>query len=439
MTRCGSLEGRKIGEIFIDDRVNLTNNSLFDYNPLDVSTAVVSAEDILNFNCTAILQDESFWLLVVKDPLLALEALALLCVILLTVGGNTLVIAAIASSPSLRAPTHSLIVNLACADLILGLTVLPLSASRELRGGWGLGPVTCSLWAALDVLCCTASILSLCGISVDRYIGVSRPLTYSRVVTTRRARLMIATIWLLALAISAGPPLGWAEDSVYVPETGECNVNKQLGYVIFSACGSFYLPALVILVLYGLVYKAAVKRSRFLAAGSVTRSHVTLRIHRGNKLSENCGSSESSTRLVSGPGPPQRWATQGRRGALYRGPAAKFRRQKRAAKTLGIVVGGFLLCWFPFFIILPIDAACESCNLSESSVFAFAFWLGYFNSCINPLIYACSSRELRRAFQSILRRAFLLRGRTQRSSAAMYATAVANSNKRQGVSTNPRD
>jgi hypothetical protein len=216
---------------------------------------------------------------VLSRSLLFLEAVALGLMILLTICGNLLVIVAVVPSPTLRSPTHSLIVNLAVADLLLGITVLPISATRELSGVWLLGPSVCSIWTALDVLCCTASILSLCGISVDRYIGVSRPLAYSRIVTKRRARGLIAGIWALALAISIAPPLGWRDEST----DSECHVNKQLGYVIFSACGSFYLPALVILVLYGLVYRAASRHSKFLQSGSrVTRSDVTLRVHLGN-------------------------------------------------------------------------------------------------------------------------------------------------------------
>ncbi|XP_069686936.1 alpha-1A adrenergic receptor-like [Periplaneta americana] len=410
---------------------HLSNTTAVEFNVSNVPgfDALSAPFRLLLQNCNSLTSDmelegpSSSPIPALSRPLLVLEAVALGLMILLTIGGNLLVIVAVVPSPTLRSPTHSLIVNLAVADLLLGVTVLPLSATRELSGVWTLGPSLCSVWTALDVLCCTASILSLCGISVDRYIGVSRPLAYSRILTKRRARGLIAGIWALALAISIAPPLGWRDEGVDTSSETECHVNKQLGYVIFSACGSFYLPALVILALYALVYRAAARHSRFLQSGSrVTRSDVTLRVHLGSTKSgnnslkasiyeghsiekgmNNCTGStllfEAASRCGTEPWPS---CEQGRRltvAGLY-GRAAKFRRQKKAAKTLGIVVGGFLLCWFPFFLLLPIDAACSSCDVTVP--FNFAFWLGYFNSCINPFIYACSSRELRRAFRGIL-------------------------------------
>jgi len=63
-----------------------------------------------------------------------LKALALGIIILLTIGGNVLVLMAVALSPNLRSSTHYLIVNLAVADLGLGMTVLPFSAVFEITG-----------------------------------------------------------------------------------------------------------------------------------------------------------------------------------------------------------------------------------------------------------------------------------------------------------------
>jgi hypothetical protein len=77
-------------------------------------------------------------------------------------------------------------------------------------GSWELGWVLCDIWISLDVLLCTASILSLCAISVDRYLAVTQPLNYSRRRRSKRlALLMILAVWLVAIAITCPPIFGW--------------------------------------------------------------------------------------------------------------------------------------------------------------------------------------------------------------------------------------
>ncbi|XP_073816583.1 octopamine receptor in mushroom bodies isoform X2 [Musca autumnalis] len=129
----------------------------------------------------------------------------------LVIGGNLLVIAAVFCSNKLRSVTNFFIVNLAVADLLVGLAVLPFSATWEVFKVWIFGDVWCRIWLAVDVWMCTASILNLCAISLDRYVAVTRPVTYPSIMSTKKAKSLIAGIWVLSFVICFPPLVGWKD------------------------------------------------------------------------------------------------------------------------------------------------------------------------------------------------------------------------------------
>ena len=81
--------------------------------------------------------------------------------------------------------------------------------------------------------------------------------------------------------------------------------------------------------------------------------------------------------------------------------AKRFHAETKAAKTVGIIVGGFIICWFPFFTAYLIRAFCSDDCIPELLMSVFT-WLGYCNSAINPVIYGLFSRDFRRAFKNIV-------------------------------------
>lgn len=82
----------------------------------------------------------------------------------------------------------------------------------------------------------------------------------------------------------------------------------------------------------------------------------------------------------------------------------RFRMETKAAKTLAIIVGGFIICWLPFFTMYLTRAFCNDCI--NDTLFSILFWLGYCNSAVNPFIYALFSRDFRQAFKRIIMRCF---------------------------------
>ncbi|KAJ0003073.1 hypothetical protein NQD34_008222 [Periophthalmus magnuspinnatus] len=311
--------------------------------------------------------------------------------IVFAIAGNILVILSVVCNRHLRTPTNYFIINLAIADLLLGTMVLPVSATLEILDYWVFGRVFCDIWAALDVLCCTASIMSLCVISIDRYIGVSHPLQYPGIVTERRALLAMLGVWVLSIVISIGPLLGWKQPPS--PLDTVCLITEEPFYALFSSLGSFYFPLVVILAMYCRVYIVAKRTTKNLEAGvmreRMNSSELTLRIHKGAQVNDEPGASTGKGR-----------AHQARSSLTVK--LLKFSREKKAAKTLGVVVGMFTLCWLPFFVALPIGSF--NADLRPPDVlFKVIFWLGYFNSCLNPIIYPCYNREFKLAFIRILR------------------------------------
>ena len=66
------------------------------------------------------------------------------------------------------------------------MVVLPFSATYTVFDKWLFGLTWCNIWLAVDVWTCTASIMMLVIISMDRYIAVTRPVTYPNIITTTR-------------------------------------------------------------------------------------------------------------------------------------------------------------------------------------------------------------------------------------------------------------
>lgn len=335
-----------------------------------------------------------------------------------TVFGNTLVIMAVIRERYLHTSTNLFVTSLAVADCLVGLVVMPFSALYEvLENTWFFGTDWCDIWRSLDVLFSTASILNLCVISLDRYWAITDPFSYPMRMTRRRAAALIAVVWVCSGAISFPAIVWWRAARQNGMPPYKCTFTEHLGYLVFSSTISFYLPLLVMVFTYCRIYRAAVAQTRSLQLGTkqmlMATGEIQLRIHRGGTTREGQHQHHHSHSVTatSTPEEPEEEPlsalhNNGMSGGRYRQnmgknfslsrKLAKFAKEKKAAKTLGIVMGVFIVCWLPFFVVNLLSGFCIQCIEHEEVVSAFVTWLGWINSSMNPVIYACWSRDFRR-------------------------------------------
>ncbi|CAM4722479.1 hypothetical protein PO909_017080 [Leuciscus waleckii] len=189
--------------------------------------------------------------------------------ILAIVFGNVLVCIAVLREKALQTTTNYLVVSLAVADLLVASLVMPWAVYLEVVGGdWLFSRLYCNVFVTLDVMMCTASILNLCAISIDRYTAVVMPVLYNTTHSSRkRVSVMIATVWVLAFAVSC--PLLFGFNTTDDPAV--CSISNP-DFVIYSSVVSFYLPFVVTLLVYVRIYiflRRRRKRITFRQGGKV--------------------------------------------------------------------------------------------------------------------------------------------------------------------------
>lgn len=135
-------------------------------------------------------------------------------------------------------------------------------------GKWIFGIYVCKMWLTSDVLCCTASILNLCAIALDRYWAITDPINYARKRTVKRVTMMITITWVLSAIISSPPLLGWNDWPEVFDVNTPCQLTSEKGYVIYSSSGSFYIPLFIMTLVYVQIYIATKRRLRERARAS---------------------------------------------------------------------------------------------------------------------------------------------------------------------------
>ncbi|XP_053661520.1 muscarinic acetylcholine receptor DM1 [Anopheles marshallii] len=187
---------------------------------------------------------------------------ALLAIILVfgTAAGNILVCLAIVWERRLQNVTNYFLMSLAITDLMVALSVMPLGILTLVKGHFPLDSEYCLVWICLDVLFCTASIMHLCTISVDRYLSLRYPMKFGRNKTRRRVVLKISFVWLLSIAMSLPLSLMYSKNHASVLVNGTCQIPDPV-YKLVGSIVCFYIPLCVMLITYTLTVRLLAQQS----------------------------------------------------------------------------------------------------------------------------------------------------------------------------------
>lgn len=206
-----------------------------------------------------------------------LIALVVFVLIVLTAWGNIMVVLAFKLDKALQTVSNYFLLSLAVADFTIAVVSMPLYTVYLLAGYWPFGSILCDVWLSLDYTMSNASVANLLIISFDRYLSVTRPLTYRAKRTPKRAAIMIGFAWFISAVMWTPWIFAWPyiEGKRWVSDK-DCYIQflkTNTFLTIVTAVGAFYLPVTIMSLLYFQIYRETEKRQKGLAKLQAGKEH----------------------------------------------------------------------------------------------------------------------------------------------------------------------
>ena len=274
--------------------------------------------------------------------------------------GNSFLIYIVWKKPEVRSLTSSMFVNMAIADLLVALFMMPLSiVSAHTGSKWkvsGLpGDIICRSYILISDATLIASILCLVFMAIDRYCAIVCPLSVHSV-WFRKAKFVTPLIWVMSIALMAIMPVVYKLDDEYCeidPDVLGQNATFRGVYLYI-----FFITYIIPLAIICPLYAKAARKLWFNQAP-------------GNHLIEE----QQRRQLVT---------------------------RRKVVRMLVIIVVVFAICWLPAQAIHLFWVATAFRENLPAIVMYLGFWVAHANSAINPWLYIALSTKIRLAFNRMV-------------------------------------